>query len=172
MKHPDKKKNPGGPAEDRFTEAAIIRMREEIVLCSGNEVFFAGRTDETGLVVEVEPLARGNEEAVPAIMGAVSFADVVIHNHPTGFLVPSDADMSIASRLGSDGIGSYIVDNDIRRVYSVVEPARKDEEYDPLDPDEISDLLGPDGPLAQVNPQYEVRPSQCRMASQVTSILE
>ncbi len=172
MKHTDKKRNPGGPAEDRFTETAIISMREEILLCSGNEVFFTGRTDEAGRVAEVEPLARGNEEAVPALMGASSFGDVVIHNHPTGFLVPSEADLSIASRLGSDGIGSYIVDNDIRRVNAVVEPAKKDEEYDPLDPDEISDLLGPDGPLAKVHPQYEVRPSQCSMASEVTRILE
>ncbi len=172
MKQTNRNKNPGGPAEDRFTETAIIRMREEILLCSGNEVFFTGRIDEVGRVAEVEPLARGNEEAVPALMGAASFGDVVIHNHPTGFLVPSDADLSVASRLGSDGIGSYIVDNDIQRVYAVVEPAKKDEKYASLEPKEISDLLGPDGPLAKIHPQYEVRPSQCRMASEVTRALE
>src|SRR6266567_5827443 len=67
-----------------FSEQALLQMRQEIFDAGGNEVFFLGRTDEAKLVVEVEPLARGNRDAVAAILVATSFGDVVIHNHPSG----------------------------------------------------------------------------------------
>ena len=76
-----------------FSDKALLQMRGEIIDAGGNEVFFLGRTDETKLVVEVEPLARGNRDAVAAILVATSFGDVVIHNHPSGNLTPSPADM-------------------------------------------------------------------------------
>ena len=113
-----------------------------------------------------------NAEAVPAVAEAVKAGDVVIHNHPTGVLVPSDADLAIASRLGGDGIGFYIVDNDARRVYVVVEPSALPAAPDPLDPEEVATLLGPDGALADAHPNYEVRPSQGVMAADVARILD
>ena len=73
-------------------------------------------------------LARGSAEAVPAILQACSYGDVVIHNHPSGVLQPSGADIEVASRLGSLGVGFYIVDNLAERLYRVVEafaPARR-----------------------------------------------
>jgi ATP-dependent DNA helicase DinG len=54
--------------------------------------------------VDVEPLARGNRDAVTAIMVATSFGDVVIHNHPSGRLTPSQPDIEIASILGNQGV--------------------------------------------------------------------
>lgn len=75
-----------------FSDQAILDMRAAIVETGGNEVFFLGRTDENRIVVEVEPLARGNRDAVAAIMIATSFGDVVIHNHPSGNLTPSQAE--------------------------------------------------------------------------------
>ena len=86
-----------------FSNHAIQQLRGAIGEADGNEVFFLGRTDEARLVVEVEPLARGNRDAVPAIMIATSFGDVVIHNHPSGHLTPSQADLEIASLLGNQG---------------------------------------------------------------------
>src|SRR5690242_4885113 len=90
---------------------AIQQLRAAINDAGGNEVFFLGRTDESRIVVEVEPLARGNRDAVAAIMIAASFGDVVIHNHPSGNLTPSQADIEIASLLGNQGVGFFIVDN-------------------------------------------------------------
>src|SRR5512135_1232000 len=109
-----------------FSEKTLLQMRGEIDEANGNEVFFLGRTDESKLVVEVEPLARGNRDAVAAIMIATSFGDVVIHNHPTGHLTPSQADLEIASILGNQGVGFYIIDNRAERCYQAVAPfARK-----------------------------------------------
>lgn len=156
---------------DRLSPEAARIMREEIHLCSGHEIFFIGRTQE-GVVVEAEPIARGNSEAVPAVAETAGPGDVLIHNHPTGILVPSEADIAVASRYGGLGIGFYIIDNDVSRLYPVVEPRSSESAPEPLDPSRISHLLGPEGPLAEVHPTYEPRESQCRMAADITAVLE
>lgn len=146
-----------------FSEQAISQIREAISDAQGNEVFFLGRTDAARIVVEAEPLARGNRDAVAAIMIAASFGDVVIHNHPSGNLTPSHADLDIASILGNQGIGFYIVDNLAERCYRAVSPfARK--EVESLSYPEIERFYGEDGELSRSLPGYEPRPEQTRMA--------
>jgi len=146
-----------------FSDHAIQQLRAAISDADGNEVFFLGRTDEARLVVEVEPLARGNRDAVAAIMIAASFGDVVIHNHPSGNLTPSQADIEIASLLGNQGIGFFIVNNSGERCYQAVSPfARKTVER--LSYPEIERFYAPDGVLSQALPGYEHRPEQTRMA--------
>ncbi|TNF45597.1 helicase [bacterium] len=166
------KKEPGDFSKERFSPEAARSVRDEISQCGGNEVFFVGRRDTEGTVVEVFPVARGNPEAVPAVTQAADLGDVVIHNHPTGVLIPSEADMAIASRLGGYGVGFYIVDNDASRVYAVVEPASEEPSPEPVDPEYVAHLLGPDGKMSRIHPNYEPRPSQCQMSADVTRILE
>ncbi|UFS72394.1 DEAD/DEAH box helicase family protein [Geomonas sp. RF6] len=146
-----------------FSQQAVQQLRAAISEAEGNEVFFLGRTDEQCLVVEVEPLARGNRDAVPAIMIAASFGDVVIHNHPSGNLTPSDADVEIASIMGNQGVGFYIVDNLAERVRQVVNPFQR-KRVERLSYPEIERFYAPDGVLAQNLPGYEQRPEQVRMA--------
>ncbi len=138
-------------------------MREEISGAGGNEVFFLGRTDEAKVVVEVEALARGNRDTVAAILVAASIGDVVIHNHPSGTLTPSRADLEIASILGNQGVGFYIVDNRVERCYQAVNPfARKSLEL--LSYPEIERFFVPGGTLAENLKGYEYREEQTRMA--------
>ncbi|WP_298434076.1 helicase C-terminal domain-containing protein [Geobacter sp.] len=150
-----------------FSEQAILAMREAIRDAGGNEVFFLGRTDENRIVVEAEPLARGNRDAVAAIMIATSFGDVVIHNHPSGTLTPSQADIEIASLLGNQGVGFYIVNNAVEECYQAVAPfARK--ELERLSFPEIERMFAPGGVFAENLPGYEFRDEQLRMAFAVT----
>lgn len=138
-------------------------MREEIAATGGNEVFFLGRTDENGIVVEVEPLARGSRDAVAAIIIATSFGDVVLHNHPSGDLTPSQPDLEIASILGNQGVGFYIVDNEAKRCYQAVRPfAHKTVEH--LSFPEIEQFFAPGGVLSRNLEGYEHRDEQTRMA--------
>jgi len=146
-----------------FTENTLEKMRREIEACGGNEVFFLGRTDESQLVVDVEALARGSRDAVAAIMISASFGDVVIHNHPSGNLTPSRPDLEIASALGNQGVGFYIVDNGLEQCYQAVSPfARKKLEY--LSLGEIESNFAPGGVLAANLAGYEQRDEQTRMA--------
>jgi ATP-dependent DNA helicase DinG len=105
-----------------FTDDALLLMRHEITAASGNEVFFIGRCNVEGVVCEVEAIARGSKVAVPAIITRASCGEVVIHNHPSGDLTPSGADMDIASVCGNQGIGFSIVYNGCTRCYQVVSP--------------------------------------------------
>src|SRR5512140_2778996 len=142
-----------------FTEKALLQLRREIEDAGGNEVFFLGRTDETKLVVEVEPLARGNRDAVAAIMIAASFGDVVVHNHPSGNLTPSGADIEIAGILGNQGVGFYIIDNGAERCYQAVAPFRRIT-TERLSFPEIERWYAPGGLLAAHLKDYEYREEQ------------
>ena len=151
-----------------FSEQAMLDLRAAIHEAGGNEVFSVGHTDENRIVVAVEPLARGNRDAVAAIMIATGFGDVVIHNHPSGDLTPSQADVEIASLLGNQGVGFSIVDNDVERCYQVVAPfARR--ELERLTFPEIEEMFASDGVLAAHLPGYEYRDEQLRMAYAVTT---
>ncbi|MCL2761235.1 MAG: DEAD/DEAH box helicase family protein [Desulfuromonadales bacterium] len=150
-----------------FSEKSILFMREEIVAANGNEVFFLGHTDENRIVIDVEPLARGSRDAVAAIMIAISFGDVVIHNHPTGNLTPSTADLEIAAVVGNQGVGFYIIDNSVEHCYQAVTPfSHKNFEYISLP--EIEGYFAPDGLFAVTLAGYEERPEQTRMAFAVS----
>jgi len=146
-----------------FSEVVSQQLRTAISEADGNEVFFLGHTDETCELVSVEVLARGNRDAVPAILQICRHGDVVLHNHPSGHLQPSQADLEIASRLGSMGVGFQIVDNRAERCYVVVKTFPR-EQTRLLDPAEVGKMLGSEGIIAANLPGYEDRPEQLRMA--------
>ena len=141
---------------------AAEKIRRAIQEAGGNEVYFVGYTDKDLRVVDVDVLARGNAFEVPAILQAVSPGDVVIHNHPSGKLTPSSADINILSRLGEEGVAGYIVNNDVTDIYVVVEPL-KPKEIQPLDEDELVRIISPAGPVAKKLSNYEHRPQQEEM---------
>ncbi|MBP1728216.1 MAG: helicase c2 [Deltaproteobacteria bacterium] len=149
-----------------FTENALQQLRSEIAACGGNEVFFLGKTDAARIVVAVEPLARGSRDTVAAIMITASFGDVVIHNHPSGNLTPSTADLEIAATMGNQGIGFYIIDNLAEQAYQAVSPfIRKKINYISLA--EIDAFFQPDGLLSANLAGYEHRSEQTRMSMAV-----
>lgn len=149
-----------------FTEHAIAAVRREIAEADGNEVFFVAHTDESKIIVEVEALARGSRDMVAAILIASSFGDVVIHNHPSGNLTPSRPDVEIASVLGNQGVGFYIVDNLVERCYQAVSPfSRKSLEL--LSYPEVERFFSSGGMLSERLKGYEHREEQLRMAFSV-----
>ncbi len=146
-----------------FSPDSIDQLRYAIREADGNEVFVLGQTDADRRIVQIEVLARGSENAVPAILQTCHYGDVVIHNHPGGVLKPSGADIEVAAQFGSLGVGFYIVDNNVDNVYRVVEAfADKNTEF--ISPEKIAGLLGPEGVIAEKLPDYEERPEQLRMA--------
>jgi ATP-dependent DNA helicase DinG len=142
---------------------SIDQLRYAIKEAGGNEVFVLGQTDADRRIVQVEVLARGSESAVPAVLQTCSYGDVVLHNHPSGNLRPSGADVEVASQFGALGVGFYIVDNKVENLYRVVE-AFAEKNIQKLDPKEIAGLLGTGGVIAEKLPDYEDRPEQLHMA--------
>ncbi len=93
---------------------------------------------------------------------------MLIHNHPSGFLEPSGADLHVAARLHDDGVGFGIVNNDVSTLYIVVEMPRA-RVLARLDSLEIANLLTESGPVARVlgTSAFEDRPGQRDMAAYV-----
>jgi ATP-dependent DNA helicase DinG len=149
-------------AEQRIDPLAAARIRDAITEASGNEVFLVGIVGEEGTVQDVTVGARGSEEAVPILRPHLRPGCVVIHNHPSGGLSPSSPDIAIASRLGNEGIGFFIVDNAVTGVYVVAEPVAA-RELVSLDAAALGAELAPGGGLARTAPHYEQRDSQIGM---------
>ncbi|MDR0598593.1 MAG: ATP-dependent DNA helicase DinG [Treponema sp.] len=166
-------------AAKRFTRESVLKLRREIEEAGGNEVFALGRCNGQGLVEELFISARGNKSAVLALRiedffdeagfaGAGDTAagndsavlpDVFIHNHPSGFLTPSDNDLIIAGRAAESGVGAYIVDNQVSSVYVVAEPAGR-RRRKALDPEELRAALEEGGAIARRLEGYEKREAQ------------
>jgi len=155
--------------KEYFSDESRAQTVEIISKSSGNEVFFVGSLDESGIVSTVKVVARGNDYSVPAILDSAQSGQVVIHNHPSGNLTPSDQDIQMAGLFGNQGVGFYIVNNDISGVYVVVEPFAK-QELKKLDSDELKKLLLPNGRIAKVmSSQYEERGEQLKMLEAAAS---
>lgn len=143
----------------RFSEPCIARLRGEIQDAGGNEVFALGFLDKKGLVAAIEVSARGREDRVLAVDTRLETADVFIHNHPSGLLTPSDADLAIAARAAQAGVGCFIVDNQVTQVYVITEPAKK-RIPKKLNAAAIIAALEEGGAIAKRLPAYENRHSQ------------
>ncbi len=156
----------GEPILKRAVPRAVLHMQEAIAEAGGHEVFFAGTLDAAGRVAEVRVCARGNDAAVPALFEVLDTREVVIHNHPSGGLSPSNADLDLASMFSAHGHGMYIIDNEAQRVYVVIEPfLPKQAEW--LGPEELHAALAPKSKMARALPQFEVRPQQLEMMDAV-----
>ncbi|HYV97897.1 MAG TPA: helicase C-terminal domain-containing protein [Gemmatimonadaceae bacterium] len=153
----------------RIAAAAAAALRAAIRLAGGREVCFVGSVDDSGVVQTVRVVARGGVAQVLALPGFARRGEMLIHNHPSGMLEPSDADMQIAARMHDDGIGFGIVDNEASRMYVVVEVPRANKRT-PLEHADVDAILGPDGAVARTHGAYEDRESQREMAGAIAKL--
>lgn len=135
-------------------------------MAGGREVCFVCTLDIHGVIQTVRVVARGSVAAVLALPGIANRGDMLVHNHPSGTLSPSDADMAVAARLHDDGIGFGIIDNMATKLYVVVE-VPKEQNYAALDLESIDADLGAHGMIAARHERYEDRASQRAMAARI-----
>lgn len=151
----------------RLADAVRARIAAEVAEARGREVCFVGTVDGEGTVTAVRVAARGTPDMVLALPGFTRRGELLIHNHPSGDLEPSAADLSVAARLHDGGVGFAIVSNDARECYVVVEVPRATPEVK-LDPFAVIATLGEQGPVARVLGAFEDRPSQRDMAAHIS----
>ncbi len=156
--------------ESLFSPRCIVFMRDTIASANGNEVFFIATTNDTGVVDTVKVYARGNQHEVPAILDAPEPGCIIIHNHPSGNLTPSSADLSIASALGQKGVGSCIINNEVSDCYVIVF-AEKKKPLTKLNIDELAAQIEPEGLFDKQFPDYEFRSQQVTMLKLVAQSL-
>jgi len=144
------------------SEAAAL-IREEIRRARGREVTFLADVGPDRAILNARAVARGNRAAVLAVSRDAPEGSIMIHNHPSGEMEPSDADLAVAAALYEEGLGSAIVDNQALELYVVVEPPEP-RVVQPLETEEMDAFLGPGGALARSLPAFEDRPGQREMA--------
>lgn len=157
------------PADELFTEDALATLRAEIGANGGREIFFTALWKD-GLVRTLEALARGSDEAVPVLFDMPADRNTVIHNHPSGDITPSEADLAVAARLLNDAVAFLIVDNRGEQVNVVVDPTVISEPVR-IDPEESAGVFLPGGALEKCYPGFEHRASQAGMARLVQEVL-
>jgi ATP-dependent DNA helicase DinG len=154
---------------ERLAPAVRDLLRVEITAARGREVSFVASLDANGAIVDARAVARGTVDAVLALPGAARRGEMLLHNHPSGVLEPSGADLSVAARLHDDGVGFGIVDNEVTELYVVVECPRA-QALERLDPVAVARLLAEDGPVAAEVGGFEDRPAQRDMAAYITDV--
>ena len=154
----------------RFSDNARAEMRAQIKNASGNEVFFSGLINESGVVVSVSVGARGSLNSVPVNFSQKRNCSVLIHNHPSGNLQPSDADLMVASDCSENAQGFYIINNEVSEVYVVMEPVLP-RVVKKLDSEKVAFYLSKNGPLAKKSADYEERPVQLELVKKIVSAL-
>ena len=151
---------------ERIAPGVRAHLAEEIAAAGGREVSFVARVDRDGVITEARAVARGTVEMVLALPGVAERGEMFLHNHPSGLLDPSGADLSVAARLHDGGVGFGILNNDATELYVVVEVPR-DKPLVRIDPFDVIDTLGEQGPIARLMGQYEDRQSQRDMAAYI-----
>lgn len=155
-----------GAVRLRLVDEAAERMRAEIARAGGREVCFLATVTPDRTVVSPRAVARGNHAAVIAAAHDEPQGGVMIHNHPSGVLAPSDADLNVAARLWEEGLGTAITNNAVSDLYVVVEPPEPRERR-LLDLDALEAVVAPGGALAARHPSYEDRAGQREMVRRV-----
>jgi ATP-dependent DNA helicase DinG len=150
----------------RIARAVQDDLAREIAAAGGREVSFVATVDAEGRITAARAVARGTVAAVLALPGVADRGEMLLHNHPSGVLEPSHADLDVAARLHDAGIGFGIIDNTCQDLYVVVE-VPKATAYVPLDAVGVAALLDKGGAIAQQLGQFEDRPSQRDMTSYV-----
>ncbi len=144
-------------------------LAREIADAGGREVYFVAAVSWIGdecTITSARAVARGTLNEVLALPGVAEKGMMVLHNHPSGGLEPSQADLNVAFRVYQGGAGFGIIDNEATSV-SVVAEVPRAKEYARIDPIDTADLLGPQGPLNGALGLFEDRPTQRDMASHV-----
>lgn len=150
----------------RISPPIAAYLSDQIAAAGGREVTFVATLDAEGTVVGARAVARGTGDAVLALPGVARRGEMLLHNHPSGRLGPSAADLDVAARLHDAGVGFGIIDNTASELYVVVEVprGRAPERLDPL---EVAATLGERGPIARALGSYEDRPCQRDMAAYI-----
>jgi ATP-dependent DNA helicase DinG len=154
---------------DRLSPTVRQAIAHIIAEAGGREVSFVADLDSNGIIVDARPVARGTVDAVLALPGVCRKGQMMLHNHPSGLLEPSVADLNVAVRLHDAGVGFGIVDNDAARLYVVVE-VPKPRTVGVVDAVAAARSLAPGGSVSKALRLHEDRPSQRDMAAHVADV--
>ena len=140
----------------------------EIKDYEGGEIFFGCTINQEGIITDAESICHGSDDSVLAPYDLVKKFNAILHNHPSGNIKPSEQDLYYAEYLQNEGIGFFIVDNDVQKLNIIVPPivAKKKKK---LDLEFINDIFSNDGLISKNINEYEFREGQQNMSVTVSN---
>jgi len=153
--------------EKYLSENVVEDIFNSIMEAGGNEVFFTGQIDENGIVTSVKVGSRGAEHEVPVNFTDVRTSSVLIHNHPSGNLTPSQADLNVAEEAAQNAQGFFIVNNNVNDIYVVVEPV-KAKNVIKINQDDAAALISNGGALSKFSDNFEERKGQIELLKSIS----
>ena len=151
-----------------LSDEARQQIKTAIKEAGGNEVFFTGKITPNGLVETVKIGSRGNSHTVPVNFSDKRNCSVLIHNHPSGQLLPSDADLNVASEASENGCGFYIINNSATEIYVVVEPVLP-KAVKKIDKEDAGGYISAGGQLSKITDAFEERPVQVELLKHIVT---
>ncbi|RCW51557.1 MULTISPECIES: helicase C-terminal domain-containing protein [unclassified Halanaerobium] len=143
------------------------KIKNEIDNASGNEIFIRAKLSEKKDIIEdFEVLARGNSYSAPAVINNLMAGEMIIHNHPSGDLTPSAADIRLASRMAQREVGFAIINNSADNIYVVVE-AGTAKKINQLNEEEILSFFKKNSKLSDNLTNFSERKQQLQTAAEV-----
>jgi ATP-dependent DNA helicase DinG len=155
------------PPSERIAPGIRAYLASEISAAGGREISFVAEMDRDGVIIAARVAARGTVDMVLALPAGASRGEILLHNHPSGVLEPSAADLNVAAHLHDAGVGFGILNNDASELYVVVEVPRETPVIR-IDPFDVIATLGEAGPIAAQLSRYEDRRCQRDMAAHIT----
>lgn len=152
-----------------LSDEVRIYIKNSISEANGKEVFFTGQINEAGLCISVKIGSRGAEHSVPVNFNDKRTASVLIHNHPSGNLTPSSADLGIASECSENAQGFYIVNNSVSEIYVVMEPV-KPKSIKKIDEESAGFYISEGGALSKISENFEEREVQITLLKNIARV--
>ena len=153
-----------------LSKEVVDTIKDSILDAQGNEVFFTGVIDSEGKVINVKVGSRGNISSVSVNFDDKRKASVLIHNHPSGHLTPSSADLGIASECSENGQGFFIVNNEVTEIYVVMEPV-KPKVLKKINEEDAGFYISDGGPLSKLSETFEERPVQIDLLKNIAKAI-
>ncbi|MGL5904432.1 MAG: ATP-dependent helicase, partial [Cetobacterium sp.] len=146
--------------EEKISLDAISKMKMEIEKENGKEMLFRGIPNDVGVIVDIKILTKAKKYTLPTILRKMKKEEVIIFNHSSKHLHPTDGEVEVAANYSTklDG-AAYIVDNSLTELYELVELVQKSNIKIDIKP-----YFEKKGLLASVFSEFEYRKEQLEMA--------
>lgn len=154
-----------------FSYSALKVIKDSLEKSLGYEIFWGCYIDNSlNLIDKIETIFYGNTNSVIFDKKIAIKYDLVLHNHPSGFIEPSDEDQKIAYQCMKLGVGFAIIDNDISECYIVV-PPKSVTKRKKVDTANVENIFKNVDELNKVIQNYKIRDSQLDLSKLILEVI-
>lgn len=144
----------------------IFNKNEELIENNSNN-----KNECNYRINKVELLFRGNIDSVIVDEDVIQKFDLIVHNHPSGNLYPSENDQFFANFCRENSVGFGIINNDVTNIYMVV-PFVILKKIEPISEKTVTFFFSnKNKEIKNILPSFSERENQIRMVKAITATI-